>query len=227
MAVSAQGRLGLRHHGVGLHRDRHLALRRDAWRQVAGPARAVFRASAVSRRDIWAIAATSRADYVLHFNGSAWRRVRAGRLFNGVQLHDILAVSDAERVGGRHHDKQSGATSLVLAHWDGHGWTRVLTRRGALAGNLAAGRNGAVLLTATPTEPGRGWPGHPGLARGCCRRRSRPVSARAAASATWRCPRAALTSGLAGGILTRPAATPRSGLARWRTPSAHAGSTTT
>lgn len=122
------------------------------WRKVAGPARAVFRASAASRRDIWAIAATSRANYVLRFNGTAWRRVRAGRLFNGVQLHDILAVSAQNVWVAGTTISKSGATSVALYHWAGHGWTRVLTRRDALAGNLAAGRHGTVLLTATPTS---------------------------------------------------------------------------
>jgi hypothetical protein len=122
------------------------------WRRVTGPAEAVSRASAVSRREIWAIAATGRGDYVLHFNGSAWRRVRAGRLFNGVQLHDILARSDRNVWVVGNVVSRSGATSFVLYHWAGHGWTRVLSRRNALAGNLASGPRGTVLLTATPTS---------------------------------------------------------------------------
>lgn len=122
------------------------------WRKVHGPAGAVSRASAASRRDIWAIAATGRGDYVLHFNGSAWRRVRAGRLFNGVQLHDVLARSNRNVWVVGNTVSRSGATSFVLYHWAGHGWTRVLSRRNALAGNLASGRRGTVLLTATPAS---------------------------------------------------------------------------
>jgi hypothetical protein len=122
------------------------------WHKVSGPAGAVFRASAASRSDIWAIAATGRGDYVLHFNGSAWRRVRAGRLFNGVALHDILAESKRNVWVVGNIVSRSGATSFVLYHWAGHGWTRVLSRRNVLAGNLASGRRGAVLLTATPTS---------------------------------------------------------------------------
>ena len=122
------------------------------WRKVRGPAAAVSRASAASRRDIWAIAATGRGDYVLHFNGSAWRRVRAGRLFNGVQLRDVLARSNRNVWVVGNTVSRSGATSFVLYHWAGHGWTRVLSRRDALAGNLASGRRGTVLLTATPTS---------------------------------------------------------------------------
>ncbi len=121
-----------------------------SWRKAHGPARAVFRASAVSRRDIWAIAATSRGDYVLHFDGSAWRRVRAGRLFNGVHLRDILALSNRNVWVTGNTTSRSGATSLALYHWAGHGWIRVLTRHNALAGNLASGRHGTVLLSATP-----------------------------------------------------------------------------
>jgi hypothetical protein len=122
-----------------------------SWQRVRGPAGAVFRASALSRHDVWAIAATSRGNYALHFNGSAWRRVRAGRLFNRVQLHDILAVSNRNVWVAGTTESRSGATSLALYHWGGHGWFRVLTRHGALAGNLASGRSGTVLLTATPT----------------------------------------------------------------------------
>ncbi|MGO8959734.1 MAG: hypothetical protein ACLQFR_20550 [Streptosporangiaceae bacterium] len=123
-----------------------------SWRKVPGPARAVFRASALSRRNMWAIAAGSRGDYVLHFDGSTWRRVRAGRLFNGVQLHDILALSNRDVWVAGNTTSRSGATSLAVYHWAGHGWFKVLTRRGALAGNLASGRDGTVLLTATPTS---------------------------------------------------------------------------
>jgi hypothetical protein len=122
------------------------------WRKVRGPASAVSRASALSSRDIWAIAATGRGSYVLHFNGSAWRRVRAGRLFNGVQLQDILAQSDRNVWAVGNTVTRSGATSFALYHWAGHGWTRILSRRDALAGNLASGRHGTVLLTATPTS---------------------------------------------------------------------------
>ncbi len=123
-----------------------------SWRRVRGPARAVFRASPVSRRHIWAIAASGRGDYVLHSDGSAWRRVRAGRLFNGVQLHDIVALSNQNVWIAGNTVSRSGATKLVLYHWAGHGWVQVLTRRNVLAGNLASGRRGTVLLSATPTS---------------------------------------------------------------------------
>jgi hypothetical protein len=121
------------------------------WKRVRGPAGAVFRASVVSRRDMWAIAATTRGDYMLRFNGSTWRRVRAGPLFNGVQLHDVLALSNRNVWVVGNMMSRSGVTSLALYHWAGHGWSRVLIRPDAVAGNLAAGPRGTVLLTATPT----------------------------------------------------------------------------
>jgi hypothetical protein len=123
-----------------------------SWRKVRGQASTAFRASAVSRRNIWAIGASGRADYVLHFNGSAWRRVPAGRVFKGIQLHDILAFSSRNVWVVGNTASRSGATSLVLDHWNGRAWDTVLARGHVLAGHLARGRSGTVLLTATPAS---------------------------------------------------------------------------
>lgn len=120
-----------------------------SWRQAAGTARTIYRASAISRRDIWAVAASPKADSVLRYNGRTWRPVRTRGVLAGVVVSDILAVSkrDVWILG----DKASaGVGRLVLAHWNGTRWTRIATGVRAFAGRLSAGTHGTVLVTATP-----------------------------------------------------------------------------
>jgi hypothetical protein len=119
-----------------------------AWRRVGGAAASIYRASAASRRDIWAIAAGPKADSILVNRGRTWRSVRTGRVLAGVILHDVLAISaDSVWVVG---DKVSaGSVRLVLAHWNGTSWSRIPTRMRAWPRRLACGPNGTVLITAT------------------------------------------------------------------------------
>jgi hypothetical protein len=119
------------------------------WRRLPGTAATIYRASATSRRDIWAITTGTKADSILRYNGKRWRPVRTGRVLAGVAASDILATSDRDVwVLG---DKVSGnAIRLVLAHWNGARWTRVNTHVTAFAGRLSPGTRGTVLVTATP-----------------------------------------------------------------------------
>ncbi|MFY9887897.1 MAG: hypothetical protein WAK71_06260 [Streptosporangiaceae bacterium] len=120
------------------------------WVRVAGRAAGIYRASAVSRRDIWAISATSKADSILTYNGRSWRRVHTGSVLSGVQLHDILAVSDHD-VWVLGDEVSRGRVGLVLAHWNGARWA-TLSRLSAWPGLLARGPHGSVLVTATPSN---------------------------------------------------------------------------
>ena len=210
---SAQGRLGLRHHrrrarGTGTwHFDG------TSWRQVHGPASAVYRASAVSRRDIWAIAATGRGDYVLRFNGRPGGGCAPDSVFNGVQparhpgrVQPRTCGSSGNRGRLRRHP------CLVLCHWDG-----------------------ASLVQAGSGLSRAGWQSRqPARTATCCSPR-RPASAAAtgliiqasahgwgatiavrsataAESATWRArPGARLAVGERQASCTASAATPRSG----------------
>jgi hypothetical protein len=120
-----------------------------SWTRAAGSAASIYRASAVSRRDIWAIAASPRADSILQYRGRTWRPVHTGRILAGVTLHDVLAISD-DSVWVVGDEVSAGSARMVLAHWNGARWRRIPTRVRAWPGRLARGPHGSVLITATP-----------------------------------------------------------------------------
>jgi hypothetical protein len=118
------------------------------WTSVGGAAQQISRASAVSGRDIWAVATTRNRGMVEQFNGRAWRPVNTGRALAGAHLDDVLAVSrhDVWIVGnlpGRHGDGR-----LILAHFNGRRWIRIMTRWNADTGRLAPAGHDAVWVTA-------------------------------------------------------------------------------
>ena len=119
-----------------------------AWRRVGGAAASIYRASAASGRDIWAIAAGPKADSILVNRGRSWRPVRTGRVLAGVILHDVLAIS-ADSVWVVGDEVSAGSVRLVLAHWNGTSWSRIPTRMRAWPRRLARGPDGTVLITAT------------------------------------------------------------------------------
>jgi hypothetical protein len=119
------------------------------WTRVNGLAGEIYRASAVSRHDIWAVAATRKGGFIEHYDGRTWRRVSIG--LGQARLDDVLAVArdDVWAVGnmaGRH-----GEGKLALAHFDGRHWIRILTRWHADTGRLAAATSGGVWVTADNT----------------------------------------------------------------------------
>jgi hypothetical protein len=121
-------------------------------RVVSGPSRTIYRASAISHRDIWAVNAAGGADTILRYDGRTWRAMPAGRVLAGVQPTDILALSDhnvwvvGDQLG------TTGSPRLVLAHWTGSGWSRLVSGLQAWPGRLAPGPHGDVLVTATPAN---------------------------------------------------------------------------
>jgi hypothetical protein len=122
------------------------------WHPVAGPARSIYRASAISPRDIWAISAAGGADSILRYNGRTWRLVATGRALTGVQPRDILALSDQDVWVVGNQLGATGSARLVLAHWNGRGWSRLVSGLQAWPGRLAPGPHGDVLVTATPAN---------------------------------------------------------------------------
>jgi len=124
-----------------------------SWRLVTGPARSIYRASAVSDRDIWAIGVGADSQSIIRYNGATWRRVHTGSALAGVQPRDILAISNRDVWVAGNQVTGSGVVRLVLAHWTGRHWTRLVSSLHAWAGRLAPGPVGDVLLTATPTGP--------------------------------------------------------------------------
>ncbi len=123
----------------------------QSWRRVSGTAGTIYRASAISRHDIWAIATGAKDDTVLRYYGRTWRPVSTGSVLAGVVASDILAASKRD-VWVLGDDVSGGTVQLVLAHWNGARWTRINTGVTAFAGRLAAGAHGTVLATATPAD---------------------------------------------------------------------------
>jgi hypothetical protein len=119
-----------------------------SWARVPGRAKQIYRASAVSARDIWAVAATRRGGFVEHYDGHAWRYVATGRMLVNASLDDVLAVSRRSVwvVGNLRVHNAEG--QLVVAHFDGRRWTRTLTSRHADTGRLAPDGSGGVWITA-------------------------------------------------------------------------------
>ncbi len=123
-----------------------------SWQRVPGLAGSVCRATATSDGDIWAIAASPASYSILQYDGTSWQPVPTGSDLNGVQPHDILAISpDDVWVLGTKADTADGAR-LVLLHWNGAAWASLVTQVSAWAGRLAPGADGSVLVTATPAD---------------------------------------------------------------------------
>ncbi len=119
-----------------------------SWTAVGGLPGEIYQASRW-HHDIWAIAVGPRGDQIVHSNGKTWQRMRTGRELAGLALESIVAVSDRDvwLLGDSVADAARGR--LVLLHWNGRRWTRLETKLRAWAGQLAAGRRGGVLVTAT------------------------------------------------------------------------------
>jgi hypothetical protein len=123
-----------------------------AWRRVPGLAQSIYRASAVSHSDIWAISANPGAGQIMRYDGQLWRPERTGQVLAGVQPRDILAVSNRDVWVVGNQIGKDGSPYLVLAHWDGARWSRLVSGLPAWAGRLAPGPHGDVLVTATPAN---------------------------------------------------------------------------
>jgi hypothetical protein len=99
-----------------------------AWVRVTGIAGGIYRASAVSEDDIWAITVGPGGGSVVRYDGDAWERVTsADQALADTQLSDVLAVSpDNVWVSGL--SPASAADGyLVLAHWNGVRWHRFVS----------------------------------------------------------------------------------------------------
>jgi hypothetical protein len=136
-------------YAAGLHGMGTWHFNGRTWTRVNGLAGEIYRASAVSRHDIWAVAATRKGGFIEHYNGRTWRQVRIG--LGQARLDDVLAVARDNvwavgNVAGRH-----GEGRLVVAHFDGRHWIRMLTRWHADTGRLAAATSGGVWVTADNT----------------------------------------------------------------------------
>lgn len=130
-------------HGTGTwHFNGH------AWSRVTGLAGHIHRASGVSGRDLWAVAATRHGGLIEHYNGHRWRRVGSGATLAGASLDDVLARSARSVwvVGNLHARRGEG--KLVVAHYDGRRWHSTRTRWLADTSRLAPDGAGGVWITA-------------------------------------------------------------------------------
>jgi hypothetical protein len=117
-----------------------------SWHRVGGLAGDIYRASVVSARDIWAVAATRHGSFIEHYDGRSWHRVRPGSVLAGASLDDVLGLSARKCwVAG---NARRGAGRLVLAQLNGRHWSGLRTRWQAGTGRLAPDGAGGVWVTA-------------------------------------------------------------------------------
>lgn len=121
------------------------------WTRVTGLAAEIYQASAVSRHDIWAVAATRKGGLIEHYNGRTWRQVRTGGALGQARLDDVLALTrdNVWVVGNMPGHRGDGR--LVVAHFTGRRWIRMMTPWHADTGRLAAAGTGGVWVTADNT----------------------------------------------------------------------------
>jgi hypothetical protein len=130
------------------------------WTRVtAGAGREVATAGALSPRDMWALGDCGGPCFdVLHYNGTAWRRVTSQAL-RGVQFADILALSPAD-VWASGTIVSPSREVPWLVHRNGTVWTRVKVPWPVIPGGLAPDGRGGVWLIATGLPGDRSWAAH-------------------------------------------------------------------
>jgi hypothetical protein len=95
------------------------------WARAGGIADAIYRASAVSAGNIWAITLSPRGGSVVHYNGSAWSAVPAANsALADTQLNDVLAASSRNVWVSGTAPANAADGRLILAHWNGKSWKR-------------------------------------------------------------------------------------------------------
>jgi hypothetical protein len=128
------------------------------WQRAGGLAADIYRASARSADDIWAVAATRQGgSFLEHYDGRAWRQAGAGSpALAGLNLDAVLAAPGGRvwaagnvRLPGRNGD-------LVIVGYDGREWFRIRTRYLAGTERLAPDGAGGIWITADEADPATG-----------------------------------------------------------------------
>jgi hypothetical protein len=118
------------------------------WTRMTGRDSALYRASAVSARDIWAITARPRRGLVMHWDGHGWHRVPTGSALAGTHLDDVLATArDSVWVVGISPAAVEDG-QVVVAHWDGRRWQRHVAPGRVIPRRVAADGRGGIWITA-------------------------------------------------------------------------------
>ncbi len=117
------------------------------WTIVSGQATAIYRASAVSPDDIWAITAGPHGS-VEHWDGQDWDLVHTGSALADTQLADVLATAhDGVWVAGS-SPARAETGHVVAAHWDGRTWLRHEASGRAIPRRIAADGRDGIWITA-------------------------------------------------------------------------------
>jgi hypothetical protein len=133
--------------GVGSwHLSHHI------WSRVSGLGGKVYRASADSKKDIWGIVASRTGGRIVRYNGRRWRLVHRSAALRGIHMSDILTTSARDAWVAGNLAAKHGYGRLVLAHWNGRNWVRIVLAADGWAGKLAPDGHGGVWLTAEATS---------------------------------------------------------------------------
>jgi len=120
-----------------------------SWKQqpIARPVGAVLSGVAVvSRRDVWVVGSQGGGALALieHWNGAAWKIVRAPRPAGGSELFSVTAVSPSNAWAVGTSDVLAGVGGAALIeHWNGKVWRQARAPRGG------AGLQAVTALSAT------------------------------------------------------------------------------
>jgi hypothetical protein len=122
------------------------------WSRPAGIAQDIYRASAVTPDNIWAVAATPQGGFLEHYDGRSWQRAGAGSsALAGLTLDAVLALPGGGVWAAGNTELHGGEGPLVIVHFDGRRWSRTSTSWQADTERLAPDGSGGLWITADDT----------------------------------------------------------------------------
>jgi hypothetical protein len=125
-----------------------------SWTLVPGLADQIHRASALSGRDIWAVAADSGGGgFVEHYTGQAWRRVPTSPALAGASLDDVVAASPRSVWVVGNQPSRGGEGRVIVGHFNGRRWSTTLMPWHADTGRLAPDGSGGVWISTVDAGP--------------------------------------------------------------------------
>ena len=128
-----------------------------SWSRPGGIAQEIYRASAVTPHDIWAVAATPRGGFIEHYNGRSWQQAGAGSpALARLTLDAVLALPGGGVWAAGNEQLRGGEGPLVIVHFNGRSWTRTSTSFQADTERLAPDGAGGLWITADDTAASGG-----------------------------------------------------------------------